>query len=926
MDLEFSRNATTFASLEDGKVVVTWRQDGTRLVFAQVFDANGTELGEEFMVSDTSQNYDLIRVEMLPDGNLVFVWTEQSGDPNYMDIKQRIVGQDGVPVTDVATVNTLTDFYQTTPAVTVLDNGGYVIAYSSNQGVTDVHDGSSGAARATIFDANGNPVGDEFIVNTTTEGHQGIFSVAALEGGFVAVYSSPDPDGDSPGIRGKIFANDGSVLVEEFVVADTAGYEDFAEINVLANGGFAISWSVMDVDTGESDLKVMIYNSAGVALTSEPITSPVEGDVFSADIVALPDGRSLLAYAQYSADYSVSQIYGQYINADGTLDGDRFTLVARLEGTIDYPQLELQGDRLLIAFNDSDAASTRLMSFDLADIGPLPNEAPTDITLSSTTVSESWRTGTSVGTLGATDAEGDTLTYTLVANEGHNSNFGIRTNTDGTFSLYLKGPLDHENAQAPGGVYNVVIDVSDGTNTTRQSFEITSLDDPFKLSSAPTGKNYTSVMENAEKGQEIGYIMQFDTSFVPVSATLVDDADGKFDIKSRTVNGADQYYLTVKGALDHETSSLETVTIRATDANGVTKDKTFEIQVLDAPEKGDASRGLITIDAATTMAGAKGGINWDTYLDAQFAKITPGLPAFLPNGSGWNPSTPANQFVYSNTTDNSIVSIKGSNLVYNWVDPISGEDAHVVSGTINELAFGKGTYNTFTEAELTISGLDLSNDSGLMNRIEGDAQIVAQAWMYGPDGTSPADIAFVKATLAAHAQHFIGSKGNDTYTGTMFDDVVEGGAGKDMLKGGGGADTITGGTGKDTIDGGAGDDIVNGGKGVDTLKGGSGADTFVFVKGDTGKTRAAADVILDFKPGQGDTIDLSGWDANSRKAGDQDFKFIGSDSFNGKAGELRFVKEKSDTWIMGDTNGDKKADFIIHLDDAMKLKVDHFDL
>lgn len=90
------------------------------------------------------------------------------------------------------------------------------------------------------------------------------------------------------------------------------------------------------------------------------------------------------------------------------------------------------------------------------------------------------------------------------------------------------------------------------------------------------------------------------------------------------------------------------------------------------------------------------------------------------------------------------------------------------------------------------------------------------------------------------------------------------------------------------------------------------------------RRKSKADTIYDFT--KDDTIDLSGWDASAKKSGGQDFIFIGSQNFHGKAGELRFVKEASDTWIMGDTNGDRKADFIIHLDDAVKMKADYFEL
>ena len=65
-------------------------------------------------------------------------------------------------------------------------------------------------------------------------------------------------------------------------------------------------------------------------------------------------------------------------------------------------------------------------------------------------------------------------------------------------------------------------------------------------------------------------------------------------------------------------------------------------------------------------------------------------------------------------------------------------------------------------------------------------------------------------------------------------------------------------------------------------------------------------------------------DANSLLGGNQAFKFIGGAAFSASAGELGYVKGSSDPLIYGDVNGDAKADFAIHLDDAVSMKKDYF--
>ena len=170
----------------------------------------------------------------------------------------------------------------------------------------------------------------------------------------------------------------------------------------------------------------------------------------------------------------------------------------------------------------------------------------------------------------------------------------------------------------------------------------------------------------------------------------------------------------------------------------------------------------------------------------------------------------------------------------------------------------------------------------------------------------------------------------DTLTnrGTIIGDILMGG-GNDTVTLRAGSNIIGDimlEAGNDTFKGSSAAEIVYGGAGIDSLTGGAGDDTFVFELGDTGKTKTSADTLFDFNGKAGDTIDLSAIDANGAKAGEPAFKFIGSAAFHDKAGELRVVTEKSDTYIYGDTNGDGKADFAIHLDDAVSFKATYFDL
>ncbi|MET0530457.1 MAG: cadherin domain-containing protein [Microvirga sp.] len=162
-------------------------------------------------------------------------------------------------------------------------------------------------------------------------------------------------------------------------------------------------------------------------------------------------------------------------------------------------------------------------------------------------------------------------------------------------------------------------------------------------------------------------------------------------------------------------------------------------------------------------------------------------------------------------------------------------------------------------------------------------------------------------------------------TGSARNDVLNGKIGRDKLSGGAGNDKLLGNGGNDLLYGGSGNDKLQGGLGADRLTGGTGEDTFIFrsIKEST-VDASGRDTILDFSARQKDKIHLSYIDANTTKGGNQAFSFIGTKAFSGRAGELRYEKAKSDTYIHGDVNGDKIADFTIHLDDRLTLTKTYF--
>ncbi len=211
------------------------------------------------------------------------------------------------------------------------------------------------------------------------------------------------------------------------------------------------------------------------------------------------------------------------------------------------------------------------------------------------------------------------------------------------------------------------------------------------------------------------------------------------------------------------------------------------------------------------------------------------------------------------------------------------------------------------------SGSDLLNGSAGADTLNGGTGTDTASYSGATAG--------VTAKLADAAANTGDAKG-DVYISI---ERLTGSSHADKLYGNGSANLLTGGSGDDLLNGGSGNDTLYGALGADDLTGGAGADTFLFkALTDTTVALAGRDSIFDFSLTGNDRIDLSAIDANTSASGNQAFWYLGTSVFTGHAGELRYIKQASDTYVYGDINGDKKVDFAIHLDDALSFEKGDF--
>ena len=194
---EAQQNFPTITGLSNGGFVTTWSDrsglDGDpfpRSIKAQLFDATGAKVASEFLVNTTtagSQNVPIISA--LNDGGFVIAWSDQSDN----SVKAQVFDATGTKVGSEFPVTTTTVGGVPT-AIAGLDGGGFVIAWG---------DGSSGFpdVKAQVFDPTGAKVGSEFLVNTNPAGSQSSPTITGLTGGgFVIAW-----DDNSNGIKAQIF-------------------------------------------------------------------------------------------------------------------------------------------------------------------------------------------------------------------------------------------------------------------------------------------------------------------------------------------------------------------------------------------------------------------------------------------------------------------------------------------------------------------------------------------------------------------------------------------------------------------------------------------------------------------------------------------------------------------------------------------------
>ncbi len=311
----FQVNSTTAADQEDpavcradnGSFVIIWEDEGGADgdqdgIFGQRFDSDGDEVGDEFLVNAyTISDQKDPAVCCNPSGDFVVVWESRDQDGDQFGVFGQRFTSNGMKVGDEFMVNTYTDGDQEDEKICCSDDGSFVVAWESD----DVDNDDDGIAQQR-FDSLGEKIGSEMLVNTFTTNDQDTPDICcAGDGRFVIVWESEGQDGDDEGVFGQRYNSDGAKVGGEFQVNTLTEYsQDDPAICCAEDGNFVVAW----VDnTNDDDIRAQRYNSDGDPEGEEFVANQeTEGDQDDPDVACDSFGAFAVAWDRGDVTTSVS--------------------------------------------------------------------------------------------------------------------------------------------------------------------------------------------------------------------------------------------------------------------------------------------------------------------------------------------------------------------------------------------------------------------------------------------------------------------------------------------------------------------------------------------------------------------------------------------------------------------------------------------
>jgi len=340
-----------------------------------------------FRVNATGTNdQENARVALLKNGGAVFVW--QGGVEGFQHICARFLSSSNIflTTTDVV-VSTPTSNFQINPSVAVLNNSNVVVVWGSfdEAGANSLQD-----VYGQVFSQTGQKIGGEFLINQFTSYNQRTPVIAALaNGGFVVawvseqerVVGSASSSDTLPGqeaypsvdIYARLYNSNGVPVINgvgttnEFLVNSNSFPCANPGVAAGSDGSFMVVWGAHDMVTFNNgwDIYARSFSGAGVGGAVEYVNTTIIGDQYAPRISSIGTDY-LVVWTSMGQDGSREGVYGQYMHAGGALVGGEFRVNTTIIGQQMQPALASDNlNQFLTVWTSSPGFSGSPYNFDL---------------------------------------------------------------------------------------------------------------------------------------------------------------------------------------------------------------------------------------------------------------------------------------------------------------------------------------------------------------------------------------------------------------------------------------------------------------------------------------------------------------------------------------------------------------------------------
>lgn len=309
------------SALQNGGYVLVW-YESDRVVKAQIFRPDGKPKAAAFDVSLSANDENRPDVTTLEDGSFVVTYTSLQSSTNASINAQRF-SPEGTRIGSELTLFHDPDHTSFDPEITALNDGGYVVVYNGLG-----RDSSFFSYHVRVFDADGTPRGNDFRVNQTTEGFQSFGDVAPLEdGGFAVTWRSNEVDGSFYSVMLRLYNSDGTPRTNEAQVNQY--WKDSQldpSITVLENGNILLTWKSDGQDGSGDGIYARIIGSDGNPAGDEfQVHTQTLNAQYAPEITALSDGGFVIVWTHQTSS-ETSSIMAQRFAAGGERVGDEIQL------------------------------------------------------------------------------------------------------------------------------------------------------------------------------------------------------------------------------------------------------------------------------------------------------------------------------------------------------------------------------------------------------------------------------------------------------------------------------------------------------------------------------------------------------------------------------------------------------------------------